>query len=126
MGAAPVVLVHGVGMSHRYYARLQKVLARTRDVHAIDLPGFGSFGRPRTDFPPERMARGLAVVLERLIDRCRGRVVDLRLLAADGVDVLMIQVLQSRPELHRWYERHGFTNTQPGDDVRMLLYLREL
>ncbi|HAQ59548.1 MAG TPA: alpha/beta hydrolase [Microbacterium sp.] len=66
MGAAPVVLVHGVGMSHRYYARLQKVLARTRDVHAIDLPGFGSFGRPRTDFPPERMARGLAVVLERL------------------------------------------------------------
>ena len=32
-------------------------------------------------------------------------------LAADGVDVLMIQVLQSRPELHRWYERHGFTRT---------------
>lgn len=30
-------------------------------------------------------------------------------LAADGVDVLMIRVLQSRPELHRWYERHGFT-----------------
>lgn len=32
-------------------------------------------------------------------------------LAADGVDLLMIQVLQSRPELHRWYERHGFTGT---------------
>lgn len=32
-------------------------------------------------------------------------------LAADGVDVLMIRVLQSRPELHRWYERHGFTRT---------------
>ncbi|MDV3294326.1 MAG: GNAT family N-acetyltransferase [Brachybacterium paraconglomeratum] len=32
-------------------------------------------------------------------------------LAADGVDVLMIQVLQSRPELHSWYERHGFTGT---------------
>lgn len=32
-------------------------------------------------------------------------------LAADGVDVLVIQVLQSRPELHRWYERHGFTRT---------------
>lgn len=26
-----------------------------------------------------------------------------------GVDVLVIQVLQSRPELHAWYERHGFT-----------------
>jgi ribosomal protein S18 acetylase RimI-like enzyme len=36
-------------------------------------------------------------------------------LAADGVHVLMIQVLQSRPELHRWYERHGFTRT--GDAV---------
>jgi ribosomal protein S18 acetylase RimI-like enzyme len=34
-----------------------------------------------------------------------------RSLAADGVDVLMIQVLQARPELHRWYERHGFTRT---------------
>ncbi|WP_114855115.1 GNAT family N-acetyltransferase [Brachybacterium sp. YJGR34] len=28
-----------------------------------------------------------------------------------GVDVLMIRVLQSRPELHAWYERHGFAPT---------------
>ena len=28
-----------------------------------------------------------------------------------GVDMLMIQVLQSRPELHAWYERHGFVPT---------------
>lgn len=28
-----------------------------------------------------------------------------------GVKVLMIQVLQSRPELHAWYERHGFART---------------
>ena len=45
-------------------------------------------------------------------------------LAADGVDVLMIQVLQSRPELHGWYERHGFTRTGravpfPGDVARL-------
>ena len=26
-----------------------------------------------------------------------------------GVEVLEIQVLQRRPELHAWYERHGFT-----------------
>ncbi|MBB5832345.1 GNAT family N-acetyltransferase [Brachybacterium aquaticum] len=32
-------------------------------------------------------------------------------LAARGVDVLMIQVLQSRPELHAWYERRGFVRT---------------
>lgn len=30
-----------------------------------------------------------------------------------GVEVLMIQVLQSRPELHSWYERHGFVRTGP-------------
>ena len=45
-------------------------------------------------------------------------------LTADGVDVLMIQVLQSRPELHSWYERHGFVRTGqavpfPGDPARL-------
>lgn len=30
---------------------------------------------------------------------------------AAGADALSIQVLQSRPELHAWYERHGFTRT---------------
>jgi ribosomal protein S18 acetylase RimI-like enzyme len=30
------------------------------------------------------------------------------LLRESGCEVLMIQVLQSRPELHAWYERHGF------------------
>lgn len=32
-------------------------------------------------------------------------------LGAAGVQELMIQVLQSRPELHTWYERHGFRAT---------------
>ena len=32
-------------------------------------------------------------------------------LSGAGVRELMIQVLQSRPELHAWYERHGFTRT---------------
>lgn len=34
-----------------------------------------------------------------------------RQLRADGIDLLMIQVLQSRPELHAWYERRGFVRT---------------
>lgn len=33
------------------------------------------------------------------------------LLQGAGVDVLMIRVLQSRPELHAWYERQGFVRT---------------
>jgi len=28
-----------------------------------------------------------------------------------GTEVLLIQVLQSRPELHTWYRRHGFSPT---------------
>ncbi|MGY5764141.1 N-acetyltransferase family protein [Brachybacterium sp. DNPG3] len=32
-------------------------------------------------------------------------------LAAEGVEVLFIRVLESRPELHGWYRRHGFVPT---------------
>lgn len=44
---APVfVLVHGIGMSHRYLARLHGELARAGTVHSVDLPGFGGTRRP--------------------------------------------------------------------------------
>jgi pimeloyl-ACP methyl ester carboxylesterase len=36
-----VVLVHGIGMSHRSFTRLQRVLSRTYRTVAVDLPGFG-------------------------------------------------------------------------------------
>lgn len=41
-----IVLIHGIGASHRYLARLHHVLARTADTISIDLPGFGSTPRP--------------------------------------------------------------------------------
>lgn len=41
-GFAPtVVLVHGIGMSHRSFGRLQRALSRTHRTIAVDLPGFG-------------------------------------------------------------------------------------
>jgi pimeloyl-ACP methyl ester carboxylesterase len=41
-----VVLVHGIGVSHRYLARLHGVLAETVDTYSVDLPGFDSTPRP--------------------------------------------------------------------------------
>lgn len=40
------VLVHGIGVSHRYFSRLHQVLARTATVHSLDLPGFGGTPTP--------------------------------------------------------------------------------
>lgn len=40
------VLVHGLGMSHRYLARLRGELQQTGTVHCIDLPGFGGTPTP--------------------------------------------------------------------------------
>lgn len=39
--APTVVLVHGIGMSHRSFRRLQAALSRSHRTVAVDLPGFG-------------------------------------------------------------------------------------
>ncbi len=46
-GGQPVVLVHGIGVSARYFEPLAQELARTNSVYAIELPGFGSSPGPR-------------------------------------------------------------------------------
>lgn len=45
-GDATFVLVHGIGVSSRYFARLAASLTRFGTVYAVDLPGFGSAPRP--------------------------------------------------------------------------------
>lgn len=40
------VLLHGIGVSHRYLARLHAELALSADVYSFDLPGFGDAPRP--------------------------------------------------------------------------------
>ncbi len=42
----PLVLVHGLGLSHRYMMPTAEQLARAFDVHVPDLPGFGDSGHP--------------------------------------------------------------------------------
>ncbi len=64
-GAPAYVLVHGIGMSHRYLTRLHAELAGAgAEVHAVDLPGFGDVPAPDTDLDIPAMADALAEALE--------------------------------------------------------------
>lgn len=45
-GAETYVLIHGIGVSSRYFRTLAAELARTATVHAIDLPGHGRSPKP--------------------------------------------------------------------------------
>lgn len=63
--AATVVLIHGIGVSHRYLARLHQVLARTVDTISIDLPGFGPTPHPDRQLTVEDQAAFIHDVLDR-------------------------------------------------------------
>lgn len=54
------VLVHGIGMSHRYLSRLHAVLADKGPTFSIDLPGYAGLPKPQTNVDVRTMARGLA------------------------------------------------------------------
>jgi 2-hydroxy-6-oxonona-2,4-dienedioate hydrolase len=57
---APVVLVHGIGVSSRYMVPLARLLAERMPVHAPDLPGFGRSGKPRRVLQIGELAGALA------------------------------------------------------------------
>lgn len=40
------VLIHGIGVSHRYLARLHAVLSASAPTYSLDLPGFGGTPKP--------------------------------------------------------------------------------
>ncbi|MCW4457135.1 alpha/beta hydrolase [Microbacterium sp. MPKO10] len=50
------VLVHGIGMGHRYWSEFAEALGRTGRVFALDLPGFGD--APEPDEPLDIAASG--------------------------------------------------------------------
>lgn len=66
---------------------------------------------------PELRDRGIGTaLLLAAVDLVRSR----------GGGEMHINVDEVDGDTRRFYERHGFTNIQPGEDYRMLCYLREL
>lgn len=59
------VLVHGIGVSSRYFQPLAAELARHGGVHLVDLPGFGAAPKPRREVTLDDHAAVLASFLER-------------------------------------------------------------
>ncbi|SCL22698.1 Pimeloyl-ACP methyl ester carboxylesterase [Micromonospora rhizosphaerae] len=62
-GTPPVVLVHGLAVSHRYLTPLALALSATHPVYVPDLPGFGLTERPSTAYDVFRHAAHLAAWL---------------------------------------------------------------
>src|SRR6187551_1240 len=58
--ARSYVLVHGIGVSSRYFRPLAVELAKTGRVFLIDLPGYGAAPDPRRDVPLSAHAGVLA------------------------------------------------------------------
>lgn len=63
---ATVVLVHGIGMTHRSFAPVQAALPATRRVLNFDLAGFGPNPAPSRGMDVEEYATDLAEVIGRL------------------------------------------------------------
>jgi pimeloyl-ACP methyl ester carboxylesterase len=65
-GGRSYVLVHGIGVSSRYFRPLAAELAKTGRVFLIDLPGYGAAPNPRRDVSIADHADVLAGFLARL------------------------------------------------------------
>ena len=63
-GTTPVVLLHGLAVSHRYLMPLAVRLADQHAVHVVDLPGFGLSGDPGRVLDVAQHADHLAAWLE--------------------------------------------------------------
>lgn len=92
---ATFVLVHGIGMSHRYLARLHRALSTLGTVVSIDLPGFGGVPKPPHDLDVPQTADALG----RLLDEMRtGAVV---LVGQSMGTQWVVELAARRPDLAR-------------------------
>lgn len=56
-GAQPVILIHGVGVSGRYYESFARELAQDYSVYVPDLPGYGKTPKPPAPLAIPELAR---------------------------------------------------------------------
>jgi pimeloyl-ACP methyl ester carboxylesterase len=61
-----VVLLHGIGMTHRTFEDLQPLLAAEFSVISLDLPGFGVARKPPKPFAVDDHAQAVDEALDRL------------------------------------------------------------
>ena len=66
VSAPSVVLLHGIGMSHRTFEQLQPLLAAEFSVISFDLPGFGATRRPARPLTVADHAEAVDEALDRL------------------------------------------------------------
>lgn len=59
-GGPPILLLHGLAVSHRYLMPTARALARTHRVYVPDLPGFGLSGKPGAVYDVTAHARHVA------------------------------------------------------------------
>lgn len=65
-GQMPTILVHGVGLSHRYMMPFATLLAEEWPVYVPDLPGFGFSHKPRRTLNLNQLAQWLAAWMRKL------------------------------------------------------------
>ncbi|NWL31916.1 alpha/beta fold hydrolase [Paenarthrobacter nitroguajacolicus] len=58
------ILIHGIGVSHRYLARLHGVLASNAPTYSLDLPGFGGTPKPGRQLSVEDYGAFIAEALK--------------------------------------------------------------
>jgi pimeloyl-ACP methyl ester carboxylesterase len=64
-GRQVIILVHGIGVSEKYYRRFAYALAESYDVISVDLPGYGKAEKPKEVLTLEQ----LAIVLNEFINK---------------------------------------------------------
>ncbi|WP_220433321.1 GNAT family N-acetyltransferase [Kocuria coralli] len=114
--------------------RFETLLAR-QDVLVVLAELDSAVGFGYLTLRPTPYGDGPLAQLEELYVRpgLRGRGIGSELLrravdevVARGAIEMHINVDEVDKDTRRFYERYGFTNIQPGEDYRMLCYLREL